>query len=414
MVLARGFAPVAAPRIAVSRDGSHAVIVDGARAIAVRIEDLEPICELPIVSGAEVTWMSASLRLLIVASMETHTELLLMNPFGTDDVRRVAEIRLETAMRLGASNGTHALLLGLRGAAVLGVAESGSASAQAMTPYQFLARTLPTVVGVAGTQFVVALPGTIEEWDPASRMPKRRLRLPRAAPITSLGGSDRVIWMTTQSEPARLDVLPIVNRGQPKAHELPEPIRSVHGHPHTDAVICIGADSGRVYAIDLDGRARLRTLALPGIDRADAAALVVRHGVLSVIAAQAGRPLATAAIERREAEQIASSSALPAIPKSSPIRIEPGIPPRPSELYDPTPEPSSAGSPAATPSLDERVAGARSRDDESEPSQHAGSSLYEPIDVPSLTAILTAAAKPGSAEPPIRVDDALVVPKQVA
>jgi hypothetical protein len=164
-------------------------------------------------------------------------------------------------------------------------------------------------------------------------MPKRRLRLPRVAAITSLGGSDRVLWMTTQQDPHRLDVLPLVNRGQPKAHELPEPIAHVSGHPHTDAVICIGADTGRIYAIDLDGRTRLRTIAVPGIDRAEAAALVVHSGALSVIAAQAGRPIGTAAIEvTRDSEPVAAP--LPPIVKSQPVPIAASR----SSLYD-EPEP---------------------------------------------------------------------------
>jgi hypothetical protein len=328
----------ATPRIAVTADGSHAVIIHrGVGATAIRLEDRATICELPLLGDADVAWLGTSHRLLIVAPVETHTDVKLVNPA---DGSRLAEIRVETEMRLAAANGTHALLLGARTAAML---SGGEAS---VTPYQFLARTLPTVVGVAGAQFVVALPGTIEEWDPASRMPKRRLRLPKAAPILSLGGSDRVLWMTTQADPMRLDVLPLVNRGQPKGHDLPEAIRAVHGHPHTDAVICLGAESGRIYAIDLDGKHRLRTIAVPGIDQPEAIALVVGRGGLSVIAVQAGR-IATAPIEAREVEPVAQT--LPPIPKSQPVTIEPALPPRRSELYDPTPEPTRAARSAPTP-----------------------------------------------------------------
>ena len=275
--------------------------------------------------------------MLVVTATESHTDVRLVDPFA--EPRRVAEIRLEGVMRLAAANGTHALLLGARAAAVLSAGDIG------VTPYQFLARTLPQIVGVAGTQFVVALPGTIEEWDPASRMPKRRLRLPRVATITSLGGSERVLWMTTAQDPARLDVLPLVNRGQPKAHELPEPIAAVSGHPQTDAVICIGTETGRIYAIDLDGKSRIRTIALPGVDRADAAALVVAGNTLSVIAAQVGRPIATAAIDGvREAEP-ASAPALPPIKMGKAITIEHAHAPRASEpvssIYEPD-EPMTA------------------------------------------------------------------------
>jgi len=317
---------VSVPRIAVARDGSHAVIVETDRGRVVRLTDRETVCEVPV---GEVGWVGS--RLVIVSAVEGQTDVRLIDP--ASDARRVAEIRIEGAMRLGATTGNYALLLGTRTAAVLSHGES------TVTPYQFLARALPQVVGVAGTQFVVALPGTIEEWDPASRMPKRRLRLPRVAAITSLGGSERTLWMTTQQDPHRLDVLPLVNRGQPKAHELPEPIAAVSGHPHTDTVICIGAETGRLYAIDLDGRSKPRTIALPGIDRVEAAALVVQHGALSVIAVQTGRSIATAVIEpAREPE--AGAPALPPI-RMHAVVIEQTLPGRSessepaSSLYEP-------------------------------------------------------------------------------
>ncbi len=339
-MLAGAFIPAVAPRIAISRDGVYAVIVDSARAVVIRIADLEAVCELPIAGATDVAWNGpmterSGSRLLVVAATETHTDVRLIDPFA--ELRRVAEIRVESAMRLVAANGTHALLLGTRTAAVL------SAGDTAVTPYQFLTRTLPQVVGVAGTQFVVALPGTIEEWDPASRMPKRRLRLPRVATITSLGGSERVLWMTTSQEPARLDVLPLVNRGQPKAHELPEPIAAVSGHPQTDAVICIGAETGRIYAIDLDGKSRLRTIALPGIDRVEAAALIVAGNALSVIGAQAGRPCATATIDgARESEP--APPALPPIKAARPITIEHSHAPRAQAPRASVPEPGPMSS----------------------------------------------------------------------
>ena len=101
-------------------------------------------------------------------------------------------------------------------------------------------------------RFVVALAGAIEEWDPQSRLPKRRLKLPRPAQITRVGGSDRVVWMTTEQDPARIDVIPLVNRGQTKVHELAEPIGHVASHPRSDLIACIGATSGRVYRYDFD------------------------------------------------------------------------------------------------------------------------------------------------------------------
>jgi hypothetical protein len=127
-------------------------------------------------------------------------------------------------------------------------------------------------------------------------MPKRRLKLPRPAVITAVGGSDRVVWMTTQGDPTRIDVLPLVNRGQPKQHELPEPIAHVASHPRSDLVVCVGADSGRLYVVDLDGRSGLRVIGPSGIARVEAAGLVLGR-VVGVLAAQAKRALALTVLD---------------------------------------------------------------------------------------------------------------------
>jgi hypothetical protein len=138
----------------------------------IRVADGEVVCELALAAGeVDVAWFGA--RLVVIATAESTTSVTLVDPLAPADRRKLAEIRLETAMRFGAATGPHALLLGTRAAAIL------TASDSHVAPYQFLARNLPTVVGAAGNLFVVALPGTIEEWDPVSRMPKRRLRLPR-------------------------------------------------------------------------------------------------------------------------------------------------------------------------------------------------------------------------------------------
>ncbi|MDX2093911.1 MAG: hypothetical protein SFX73_39115, partial [Kofleriaceae bacterium] len=209
-----------------------------------------------------------------------------------------------------------------------------------LTPYQFPARTIPATGGAAGNNFVVALAGSIEEWDPAARMPRRRLRLPRPAVITSLGGSERVVWMTTQQDPTRIDVIPLVNRGQPKQHELPEPIAHVTGNPRSDLLVCVGADSGKVYVVDLDGRARLREHRPEGLERTDAAGLVVGR-MVAVLAAQAGRPLAFVTLEGREVEDA------PAVPV--PAVLEPEPEPRRRSTLSDEPEPVVAVAPAPAP-----------------------------------------------------------------
>ncbi len=273
----------------VSTDGSLAAVIEASRAVVMRLGGGGFEVGLP--ANADVAWVG--MKLLVVARSDLHTTAYLIDTAG-DAPRTLSEIRLEPAMRLVACVGSYGLLFG-RSAAVLGCA------GETIAPYQFMARSLPNVVGTAGSQFVVAVPGTIEEWDPVSRMPKRRFKLARSGPITALGGTDRLLWMTTQQEPARIDVLPLINRSQPKAHDLPEPIAMVLAHPQCDVIACVGAESSKIYAIDLDGRTGMRTLTADGIDRIEAGALAVSRGIAAVVG-QHGRPIAFVSVDGRELE----------------------------------------------------------------------------------------------------------------
>jgi hypothetical protein len=205
-----------------------------------------------------------------------------------------------------------------------------------LMPYQFPTRTVPAAAGAAAGQLLVALPSSIEEWDPQSRMPKRRLRLPRAAVITAVGGSERLVWMTTQQEPARIDVIPLVNRGQPRAHDLPEPIASIVGHPRSDLVACIGARTGRLYLVDLDGRSRLRALQPPGIDWIESAALA--QGRMSgVIVAQALHPVAILPLDSREADVAPDIAPLDEPPAPPAAPAPPAVAAAPDDVVAPSP-----------------------------------------------------------------------------
>ena len=316
------FAPSDRPLVAVSPDGTLAAIHERSRIVVTEVPSCAQFAELGIdadAADADLAWVGTPPRLLVLSRYAAHSTIHLVDPFGP---RTIAELRLESPMRLSASVGSHALAIGAQHAAVLAATDRG------ITPYQFPARAIPTTAGAAGTQFVVALPGAIEEWDPASRLPKRRLKLPRPAVITALGGSDRVVWLTTQQEPARIDVIPVVNRGQPKAHDLPEPIAHVASHPRSDLVACIGANSGRIYVIDLDGRAGLRTVGPEGIDRVESVGLVLGR-VAGLLAAQTRRPLAVVLLEHHDEEPVAA----PVLPRTTTRDSDPP-PPRSSSLYD--------------------------------------------------------------------------------
>lgn len=346
------FTPKDRPRVAIAGDGSLAVVGDGARAVIIDLPGCAAFAEVGIDAEAasELAWVGSRPRLLVLSRYAAHTTVHLIDPHGP---RTIAEIRLEAPMKLVASVGSYALAVGLVGAAVL------SATDTHLTPYQFPARAMPTTAGAAGPNFVVALSGSIEEWDPATRMPRRRLRLSKPAVITAVGGSERVVWMMTQGEPARIEVIPLVNRGQPKAHDLPEPIAQVVGHPRSDLLACIGAESGRLYVVDLDGRHRMRTLGTGVIDRVASAAVMLGR-TTGVLAAQANKPVAMFALEARETDgdtQVTQAPAGLAAKLAESARTtfatEPddddlSPPPPRSTLLDEEPDPAPA---AAVPSI---------------------------------------------------------------
>jgi hypothetical protein len=307
-----GFTPSERPRLAVAIDGTLAAIHEPARISIVELPGIAAFAEIgidPAAVESDVAWIGMPPRLLVVSRYTGHSVAHLVDPSGP---RTVAEIRLETPMRLFGTTGNHALVVGALGAAVL------TASENHLTPYQFPARAVPVAAGAAGNQFVVALPSAIEEWDPAARMPKRRLKLPRPSVITALGGTERVVWLTTQHERSRIDVIPLVNRGQPKSHDVPEPIAQVTAHPRSDLLACVGADTGRLYVLDLDGRAGMRVVGPPGIVRVEAAALVVGR-ISGVLAAQANHPVALVALDGREQPE-AVPAAVPKPPEPSPTK----------------------------------------------------------------------------------------------
>ncbi len=289
-------------------DGSLAAVTIGPRVTIHELPELAVIAELDLEPdlAVDVAWLGAPPRLLVLARHAEHSTAQLYAPY---EAHAIAEIEVAASVWMLASVNAHALVVGTHGAAILTAGEAH------LTPYQFPARMKPTVAGAAGNQFVAALPGVIEEWDPQSRVPKRRLRLPRPAPIEALGGSERVVWMVTTQAPTRVDVLPLINRGQPRSHELPEPIAMAAGHPRSDLVACIGADTARAYALDLDGRARLRSLAFPRLDRVEAIALAIGR-MPGIVAVQRGRPLAFTPLDPREAREPASAVVVVAPPSA--------------------------------------------------------------------------------------------------
>lgn len=302
---AGGFSPLDPLHVAVAADGSVAAILEAARITVVELPSAVAFAEIgvdPDAVASDIAWVGTPPRLIVLSRYAASSTVHLLDPHGP---HTLAEIPLESPMRLFSTVGPYALIAGARHAAVLVASETQ------LLPYRFPSRAMPVAAGAAAGQFLVALAATVEEWDPQQRTPRRRMRLPRTASITAVGGSERLVWLTTQQQPARIDVIPLVNRGQSKAHDLPEPIAQITGHPRSDLVVCVGADSGRLYVVDLDGRMAMRVIEPEGADRTAIAGLVVGR-MIGVVAAQAGYPLTVVPLDGRDLDpaDVASSAVL--------------------------------------------------------------------------------------------------------
>ena len=273
-------------------DGAHAAVLEHGRIVVVELGHATVVAEIGVATAPEhtdVAWIGTPARLLVLSRRATHSTVHLID---LDGPRAKAEIQIEGMMRLGTTVGPHALVIGATSTAVLTAGEAH------LTPYQFPSRSVPTAVGPAAQLFVVATAGAIEEWDPQQRAPRKRLRLPRLTAIVQIGGTERLVWMTTQQDPTRIDVIAQLNRAQPKVHELPEPIAWVSGHPQRDLLACLGRETGRVFLVDLEGRATLRQVDLGEIDRGDAIALFAGP-TPGILVARSGQPLALFALDAR-------------------------------------------------------------------------------------------------------------------
>jgi hypothetical protein len=192
-----------------SQDGSHAAVVEPGRIVIVELKRATQVAEIGAAAALEhtdVAWIGPAPRLLVLSRRGTHSTVHLID---IDGPRVRVEIQIEGTMRIGAAVGAQALVIGASSMAVLTAGEAH------LTPYQFPGRSLPTAAGIAAHQLIVAVAGAIEEWDLLQRTPRKRLRLPRQAAIVQLGGTERLVWVTTQQDPARIDVIPQINRGQP-------------------------------------------------------------------------------------------------------------------------------------------------------------------------------------------------------
>lgn len=280
-----------APYVSVAGDGRFAAVVERGRASVVRIPDGTLAGEYALASGAQVAWLGAPSRLLVISPGPGYQTAQLIDPAPAprellDDPVPEDETRVEATARLAATAEDYALLLGAQGATLV------QALGMKLGLSRFLTLTVPSVAGTAGRRFVVAIGGTIEEWDPKQRAAIRRvrLRIPVHNEITAVGGSERRFWMITRDTPSRIDVIVDISRGRPDAYELPEPIASVARHPQRELLACIGRDTGQLYVLSLDGQLAPRAVAVEGLDAVDSVAFCPGQ-TIAMVAARAGKPV---------------------------------------------------------------------------------------------------------------------------
>lgn len=233
--------------VAVSEGGSALAIVEPSRVLVAKLPDLALACEIgvdPEAAASEAVFVGPD-RLLVVARYSAHSIAYLIDPSGP---RKVAELRIESAVHLLASSGRRVLARIAFGTAVLSTLDDQLEIARLPI------RSEPAcAVGLGDERFLVSITGAFEEWDGANRKPLRRFKLARPQAVRTVGYSAQHLWWIASSDPTRIEVLPVMGRGQASAHVLPEPIAAAVGHVDTEAVLVIGADSRRMYAVEVTG-----------------------------------------------------------------------------------------------------------------------------------------------------------------
>lgn len=277
------FIPVETARVTVAQDGSLAALQEPTRITVIALPSAEPFGVIHTVGDPEATdvgWLGSPPRLLVLSRLETTTRVRVVDPRAA---RLVAERTLEGLVSLRACVDGQALISGE------GRTLTVTCSGDELVVRPVRMRVTPVCAGALHTRFVVVAGATLREWDPRGAASKRSWRIAPRATVTALGGTERVLWRTTREAPSRIDVIPLIALGQPKVHELPEPIAQAVGHPRRDVLACLGADSGRVFVIDLESASPPRVLEPGPIDRAEAIGIVGSID-LSVLVSQHGMP----------------------------------------------------------------------------------------------------------------------------
>lgn len=270
--------PQGPPRIDVAANGSVIAIAEPERVCIAGVPDLVLRAEIgidPDANGCEVSFIGR--QLLIASRYASYTTLYLIDPEGP---QKLAELRVELGLYLLAKSGDRVLATSNGGTVVI------SATEDRIEVARLPLRSEPSsAAGLGNGQFILNVGGGFEEWDGRTRAPLRRFKLSRPQSIRTLGYAAQNLWWVTTADPTHIEILPVGGRAQARVCVVPEAVSRVVGHPDIDAVLAIGAESRRVYVVDIGSGKQVTKLD----DVADDVALVADRKASAVIATQ-GRP----------------------------------------------------------------------------------------------------------------------------
>jgi len=273
--------PAGPPRVDVAEGAQSIAIVEPERIVVAGLPDLVGRCEIgvdPDATSCAAVFLGAE-RMLVTSSYAAHTLAYLIDPIGP---RKLAEVRIESPVRVLAVSGDRALVAGAVGTAIIAAVGDG------LEVSRLPLRTEPTcAAGFGGGRFVINTSGSFEEWHGVTRAPIRRLRMARLFTARTMGYGAGHVWWIANSDPTKIEILPTSNRGQPRTHVLPEAIARAAGHPDVGVALAIGADSRRVYVVDLVGATPPVQLAS---GEADDVAIAIGKTATAVIVAQGRAP----------------------------------------------------------------------------------------------------------------------------
>jgi len=305
-------------RLIAAGTGGLVALVDSAQATILELPGLVTVAEIGLPTGDCDVAFAGALLIVLARAVTSDSTLHVIDPRGP---KKLGSLKLRGTARIAAIADDHVLVAGISTAVVeVGRLDAG---AQALP-----LRGVMTAAGTSEGRFLLCMGGALEEWDPATRKPARRLRVDQAIEPWLVGGNEHRVWIVSRKQPAQLDVVELAKKTSRRV-ELPEPVARVVPHRRGDIVVALG-ESTRAYLVF--------------IDRQDP--IVPLEGLIGD-AAWLGRSLTLAV--RSLAGQISLVSVGGDEPSPQPRPPPPASSPAPPPLRVEPPPPVEAKQPEATP-----------------------------------------------------------------